>query len=65
MHHGSEKLKENLEPEPEAPQIDPRLKTGLEAARWTACKAAQGSGYIGMLHLGQDFWSNLGGFKQH
>ena len=51
MHHGSEKLKENLEPEPEAPQIDPRLKTGLEAARWTACKAAQGSGYIGMLRF--------------
>ena len=47
MHHGSEKLKENLEPEPEASQIDPRLKTGLEAARWTAYKAAQGSGYVG------------------
>jgi hypothetical protein len=47
MYHGSEKLKENLEPETETPRIDPRLKTGLEVARWTASKAAQGSGYVG------------------
>ncbi len=40
-------LKEKIEPDSESPEVDPRLKTGLEAAKWTAGKAAQGSGYLG------------------
>ncbi len=47
MHRGTEMLKEKIEPDAEAPQIDPRLRTGLEVAKWTASKAAQGSGYLG------------------
>lgn len=46
MHRGTEMLKEKIEPDAEAPQIDPRLRTGLEVAKWTASKAAQGSGYL-------------------
>ena len=47
MHRGTEMLKEKIEPDAEVPQVDPRLRTGLEAAKWTASKAAQGSGYLG------------------
>jgi hypothetical protein len=47
MYRGTEMLKEKIEPDSESPEVDPRLKTGLEAAKWTAGKAAQGSGYLG------------------
>ncbi len=44
---GSEKLKENIQPGGGDLKVDPRVKTGLEVARWTASKAAQGTGYLG------------------
>jgi hypothetical protein len=47
MYRGTEALKEQIEPDAESTPIDPRLKTGLEVAKWTASKAAQGSGYLG------------------
>jgi hypothetical protein len=49
MYRGTEALKEQIEPDAESTPIDPRLKTGLEVAKWTASKAAQGSGYLGRL----------------
>lgn len=48
MFHGTEYLRERIEPGAVAAPVDPRVKTGLEVARWTASKAAQGSGFIGI-----------------
>ena len=47
MYRGTEMLKEKIEPDSESSEVDPRLKTGVEVAKWTASKAAQGSGYLG------------------
>jgi len=47
LHKGSEKLKENIQPADSDLKVDDRIKTGLQAACWTASKAAQGTGYLG------------------
>jgi len=49
MYRGTELLKEKIEPDTESTPIDPRLKTGLQVAKWTADKAAKGSGYLGKI----------------
>ena len=47
MKKGTEKLKENMVPAANSIAVDPKLKTGLEAASWTADKAVKVSGYLG------------------
>jgi len=46
MYIGAEKLKDRINPESEARQVDPRLKKGLSAARWVSSHTVSASGYL-------------------
>jgi len=46
MKKGTSMLKENMAPAAEAVAVDPKVKTGLEAASWTAEKAVKVSGFL-------------------